>query len=344
MPKSPSYNLFRCYIWLINTIGSATRPISREEIDRKWAHNISLNPDGESCIPERTFHHWRHACEELFQVNIVCQRSRSGGSYYIENLSNSIAEHAWKLFQTVEAAGGALKAIEEGTLQAEIEKSCQKRDMDIATRRCILLGTNQYPNTKETMAEKIERVVVDENEGLKTYRGAVAFEEIRIATEKYAQANHRPVVFLLKIGNLAMRQARAGFITNFFGCAGYEIVEPAGFNTVEEGIKAAMEAQADIIAVCSSDEEYPVYAPEIIASVKQQQAETICIIAGNPTESIDALKAAAMESEKYVLTIMSSRAGSSELLSGLQELKEQGDDSYGSKMKVLSKAGLSVPE
>ncbi len=88
MPKSPSYNLFRCYIWLFNTIGSATRPISREEIDRKWAHNISLNPDGENCIPERTFHHWRHACEELFQVNIVCQRSRSGGSYYIENATD----------------------------------------------------------------------------------------------------------------------------------------------------------------------------------------------------------------------------------------------------------------
>lgn len=88
MPKSPSYNLFQCYIWLINTIGSATRPISREEIDRKWAHNTSLNPDGESYIPERTFHHWRHACEELFQVNIVCQRSRSGGSYYIENATD----------------------------------------------------------------------------------------------------------------------------------------------------------------------------------------------------------------------------------------------------------------
>lgn len=84
MPKSPSYNLFQCYIWLINTIHSAGE-ITREEIDRKWARNCSLNPDGEECIPERTFHHWRHACEELFQVTVACKRSRNGGSYFIEN-------------------------------------------------------------------------------------------------------------------------------------------------------------------------------------------------------------------------------------------------------------------
>jgi methylmalonyl-CoA mutase len=227
--------------------------------------------------------------EEAFMDRVV---DPAAGSYYVENLTNSIAENAWKLFQSVEQQGGALKIIEDGSMREAIEASCQKRDMNIATRRYILLGTNQYPNINETMADKIERVKTDDCEGLKTYRGAMAFEEVRLETEKYAKNNHRPSVFLLKVGNLAMRQARAGFITNFFGCAGYQIVEPAGFPTVEEGVKAAGEAKPDLIVVCSSDEEYATLGVEAAKQCKAQFPNTPFLVAGNPTECLDALKEA----------------------------------------------------
>lgn len=234
--------------------------------------------------------------EESFLDRVV---DPAAGSYYIETLTNSIAEQAWKLFQEVESKGGALRVMEDGSLQADIEKSCQKRDMDIATRRYILLGTNQYPNINETMANKIERIVKDEDEGLKTYRGAVAFEEVRLATEK---SSYRPKVYLLKLGNLAMRQARAGFITNFFGCAGYEIVEPAGFSTLEEGIKAVGECNPDLIAICSSDEEYATLGVEAAKQCKAQFPNTPFVVAGNPTEAIEALKAAGADDFIHVKT------------------------------------------
>jgi len=227
--------------------------------------------------------------EEAFMDRVV---DPAAGSYYVENLTNSIAENAWKLFQSVEQQGGALKAVEEGTIQSSIRESCQKRDMNIATRRYILLGTNQYPNINETMADKIERVKKDDCEGLTTYRGAMAFEELRLETERYAKDHHRPSVYLMKVGNLAMRQARAGFITNFFGCAGYQIVEPAGFATVEEGVKAAGEAKPDLIVVCSSDEEYATLGVEAAKQCKAQFPSTPFLVAGNPTECIDALKEA----------------------------------------------------
>lgn len=227
--------------------------------------------------------------EEAFMDRVA---DPAAGSYYVETLTNAIAEHAWTLFQGVEAGGGALKAIEDGTLKAEIEKSCQKRDMDIATRRYILLGTNQYPNIHETMADKIVELKKDDCEGLKTYRGAMAFEELRLATEKYAEDHHRPSVYLLKLGNLAMRQARAGFITNFFGCAGYQIIEPAGFATVDEGVKAAGEANPDLIVVCSSDEEYATLGVEAAQQCKALFPDTPFLVAGNPTECLDALKEA----------------------------------------------------
>lgn len=225
----------------------------------------------------------------------------AAGSYYIENLTDSIAENAWKLFQDVEKEGGMIKMILDGTIQKAIEESCQKRNMDIATRKYILLGTNQYPNINETMVDKLAKAECEKQPaGLKTYRGAAAFEELRLATEKFAQTNGRPKVFLLKIGNLAMRQARAGFVTNFFGCAGYEIIENTGFSTVAEGMEAAKAVKADIVVICSSDEEYATFGVEAAKAAKAQGF--IFIVAGNPTECLDELKAAGTDDFIHVKT------------------------------------------
>ena len=226
----------------------------------------------------------------------------AAGSYYIENLTNSIAEAAWKLFQEVEAEAGIINVIISEKLKNTIEESCRKRNMDIATRKYILLGTNQYPNINEQMLEKISMLEKDDSPGLKTYRGAMAFEEVRLATEQYAQENGRPKVFLLKVGNLTMRQARAGFVTNFFGCAGYEILDNAGFATVEEGVEAAMEAKADLIAICSSDEEYATMGVEAVKLVKAKNANTLFVVAGNPTEAMEALNAAGADGYIHVRT------------------------------------------
>lgn len=227
----------------------------------------------------------------------------AAGSYYVENLTNSLAEHAWKLFKEVEKAGGAIAQIADGTVKAEVEKSCQKRDMDIATRRIVLLGTNQYPNTQEKMADKVERRCDCDAPGLKSYRGAAAFEEIRLATEHFAEkSGHRPKVYLLKMGNLAMLQARAGFATNFFGCAGYEIVDAPIAATVESGVKAALEAHPDIIVVCSSDEEYATLGVEAAKLAKTQNPHCYFIVAGNPTESIEALQQAGTDDFIHVKT------------------------------------------
>ena len=83
MSKLNSALLFRCYIWLTETIYSAGY-ITRNEIDAKWARNTSLNHHNESRIPERTFHNWKNAIEDMFQIVIGCDRSR-GRAYYIEN-------------------------------------------------------------------------------------------------------------------------------------------------------------------------------------------------------------------------------------------------------------------
>ena len=92
---------------------------------------------------------------------------------------------------------------------------------------------------------------------------------------------------MLTIGNLAMRLARAQFSANFFGCAGYEIIDNLGFDTVEAGVDAAIEAKADIVVLCSSDDEYATLAPE---AYKYLNGRAQFVVAGAPA-CTDELKA-----------------------------------------------------
>ena len=221
------------------------------------------------------------------------------GSYYIENLTDSIARYAWEIFMDIEAKGGFAKAIESGFIQTEIEKTSQKRDLDIAMRKVVILGTNQYPNLNEKMNSKIEKDNVfschdNRVEGtikkLKRYRAAEAFENLRLTTEENGTA---PKVFLLTYGNLNMRKARAGFATNFFGVAGFEIVDNPGFATAEEGIKAALNSKAEIVVICSSDDEYPEIVPTIANGLKGNVKSIV--VAGYPQEHIESFKAVGVD-------------------------------------------------
>lgn len=218
----------------------------------------------------------------------------AGGSYYVETLTVSIAREAWKLFLSIDEAGGFFAKVADGTIQQAVTEASKKRHTDVARRKEILLGTNQYPNINEMAADKIE---IKDNESqcgcaaegdpakaLPTKRAASDFEQLRLATE--AAAN-RPKVFMLTIGNLAMRLARAQFSSNFFGCAGYEIIDNLGFDTVEQGIDAALEKKADVIVLCSSDDEYASLAPE---AFKYLNGRAQFVVAGAPA-CMDDLKA-----------------------------------------------------
>ncbi|MCD7976407.1 MAG: methylmalonyl-CoA mutase small subunit, partial [Tannerellaceae bacterium] len=115
-------------------------------------------------------------------------------------------------------------------------------------------------------------------------RGASEFEALRLATEKSGKT---PKVFMLTIGNLAMRLARSQFSSNFFACAGYQVIDNLGFETVEAGVEAAMNAGADIVVLCSSDDEYADYAP---AAYKALAGKAEFVVAGAPA-CADELKA-----------------------------------------------------
>ncbi|MFI3268651.1 MAG: methylmalonyl-CoA mutase family protein, partial [Rikenellaceae bacterium] len=210
----------------------------------------------------------------------------AGGSYYIEKLTQDIADNAWTLFKEVEDKGGYTACFTEGMIQGIIAQSAANRRKAIATRREILLGTNQYPNFTEKVkglakpeckksscccsSEKTETL-----ETLKPFRAGEEFEELRLSVDKNEKS---PKAFMFTIGSLAFARARSQFASNFFGCAGIENIDNNLFSSVEEGVAAAKESGAEIIVICSSDDEYATYAPQIAEAL----SDKIIVVAGAP--------------------------------------------------------------
>ena len=201
----------------------------------------------------------------------------------------------------MEEEGGFLAAVKAGTVQDDINATNVKRHGDAAKRKEFLLGTNQFPNFTEKSEGKapIEAKCCckggEEETPLKTIKStrlAADFEDLRIHTENAKT----PVAFMLTIGNLAMRQARAQFSCNFLACAGYKVMDNLGFKTVEEGVDAALKAGADIVVLCSSDDEYAEYA---VPAFKYLDGRAMFVVAGAPA-CMDDLKAAGIENFIHV--------------------------------------------
>ncbi len=240
----------------------------------------------------------------------------AAGSYYLENLTASIAAEAWKQFLAIQEQGGMYQMVAEGKVQehmaSTLKAHLKARLQDVARRKEVLLGSNQFPNFTEKAGKKIkadagacssictckDSRIKNQESGQKcscnsdksllltpdsllptlpVARAAEEFESLRLETEA---AKKQPVAFMLTIGNLAMRIARAQFSCNFLACAGYKVIDNNGFATIAEGIKAARKAKADIIVLCSSDDEYATLAPK--AWKKLQGKKEIFIVAGAP--------------------------------------------------------------
>ena len=185
-----------------------------------------------------------------------------GGSYYIETLTASIANEAWKVYE----AG-------LGSRDAAIAAARAVKEKNVAQRKRTLVGVNNYPDLGEVLP-------ADAKLPPTPWRMAEPFEAIRKKVEK---SGKRPGVLLLQRGDVKMRMARANFCQNFFGCAGFavhmsETLEPA-----------------DLVVLCSSDAEYAALAKEICPQTKAP-----VVVAGNPKEQIETLKALGVKDFVYL--------------------------------------------
>jgi methylmalonyl-CoA mutase len=78
------------------------------------------------------------------------------GAYYIESLTSKISEKSLELFKDIEANGGFLNQLKEGTIQRKIKESAAKEQALFDDGQLVLLGTNKHPNKDDKMQEELE--------------------------------------------------------------------------------------------------------------------------------------------------------------------------------------------
>ncbi len=191
----------------------------------------------------------------------------AAGAYFLENLSNQIGEKAWQLFQTIEAAGGFATWQQSGALQTLLAEGKTNRDKLLASRKQIRVGVNQYPNASDSLADWSAQSTHN------------AFDRLR---HRVATAKKQPRIFLLPLGDVAMRMARLNFSINFLGCAGFELISNSAFDSPEAGAAAALAAGADAVVLCSDDASWASAVPALGQAL---MGKTELILAGAPGEA-----------------------------------------------------------
>ncbi|HIU64695.1 MAG TPA: methylmalonyl-CoA mutase, partial [Candidatus Avacidaminococcus intestinavium] len=124
-------------------------------------------------------------------------------------------------------------------------------------------------------------------EPIKKHRWTERFEEMRRRTEKFeAETGQNVKIFLANMGPIPQHKARAEFVTSFMQVAKFEVLGNDGFPTVEEAVKAALESNANVTIVCSTDATYPELAPAVTKMIKEQRPEMKVFLAGAPSKEL----------------------------------------------------------
>lgn len=182
-----------------------------------------------------------------------------------------------------------------------------ERNKYVKQRRDNTVGTSIFPNSEEKIIDQLHKDVFDNDDNpskkLKQIRKAEPFEKLRLATEKFERAGGKlPRVFLIPIGSPGMASARQIFSRNFFACSGFDVVENIRFSDSDKAASTALKNEADMVVICSSDEDYDKYAREITGIIKNKNKNVIIIVAGNPVEIKESLEKEGVDGFIHVKT------------------------------------------
>jgi len=207
------------------------------------------------------------------------------GSYYIENVTSEIASKALELFKYIEEKGCFYQCFEGELIQQQIAEIRQEKIKLLSKRKSIMVGVNKYPNLMEKISSNIlsDGYKLISTKILKPRRASLEIEAIRKVTEKLIEkTGNRPVVELASFGNIAMRKARAAFSYDFLGVSGFNILPEKSFSSAKEAAESCAISDANIVVICSSDEDYDKSALEFITTFRNLTKHKILLLAGNP--------------------------------------------------------------
>lgn len=210
----------------------------------------------------------------------------AGGSWYLEKLTESLAQEAWETFQRIEAGGGLVTFLQEGHLQSVIRKAGESRERDIATSSLELTGVSAFPDISEVpvMArpfshpEELDDPAITV-EPMPLRRVSESFEKLRDAADAHATANGaRPHIFFATLGLFSDFNERASDAKNFFAAGGIEASAAQPFESADAVADHFAASEAKIACLCSSDEIYQEMALETARALKAKGAQHIYLV------------------------------------------------------------------
>lgn len=174
----------------------------------------------------------------------------AAGSYYLEALTNELADHAWKLFKEVESAGGFEAAYEAGFILGSITEISRRKFRNVATGKDVIVGTNKYPNPTEQLDFDPEQLI--QSADFDTTRAAYPTEVMRMATELHLRKHKRkPKAVIATVGYADKLHLNALIAKELFACAGFEI-ETRQFDNAEQATTELLQATTVEVVVVSA--------------------------------------------------------------------------------------------
>ncbi|HEX2678320.1 MAG TPA: methylmalonyl-CoA mutase family protein, partial [Polyangiales bacterium] len=217
----------------------------------------------------------------------------SGGSYYVESLTDSLAREGWKVFQSIEAEGGMAKALLAGSIAKQIAEVADKRTAAIRKRSAALTGVSEFANLGEEPVVRKARAAKAQRPGaLPVRRQAEPFEQLRDRADAHAKkSGKRPSVFLANLGAIPQHKARSTFSTGFLNAGGVAALDNDGFATPEAVADAFAASGASFAILCGSDDQYVEWVPKVAPLLQAKGVKEI-LLAGRPGDHEAAFKAA----------------------------------------------------
>lgn len=247
----------------------------------------------------------------------------AAGSYYVECLTDQLAQHAWTLFQQVEAKGGFAEAVKTGWVQSHINETRQLREKRIMKRQDVLIGVNLYANLDEsvssTQVKTSDEVITESNLKVANYsdakkalskgayvpdvaaslglhlaatprhgcHAAAYFESLRDnMAAHHHQTGQVPRIFLMNMGSPVSYKVRADFVRSFLEVGGFDVIDQGGFDTIGSAIKAVVDANVQVAVICSTDALYKEIVEPLARSLKHVQPDIRVILAGYPPDEV----------------------------------------------------------
>jgi methylmalonyl-CoA mutase len=202
----------------------------------------------------------------------------AGGSWYIESLTDQLAEQAWSRFTAIERAGGALAALDGGVLVDLVASTYDKRAADIAHRRAPITGVSQFADIAERPVVRTPAPTAPTGGPLPRLRYAQAFEALR---DRADAAPSRPRMFLAALGPAAAYTARVGFARNLFQAAGIEPI--VGTGDLDQIVAAFVDSGSTVACLCSANRVYAEAAAPAADALRAAGAQHIWL-AGKPDD------------------------------------------------------------